>query len=298
MSNISSSMNLEDNVTTPVIKKKILITGANSYIGDSLKKYLEEVTENSYYTIDILDTMGLIVKPDLFVGYNVVFNVAGIAHIRETDDNRHLYDLVNHKLSVEIAKAAKEAGVDQFILLSTMSVYGKVTGYILKSTKPAPTNAYGISKLKADEAIVKLADEQFKVAILRPPMVYGNGCKGNYQSLRKLTLLSPVFPAYKNQRSMIFIGNLCEFVKRVIDSNASGLFFPQNKEYVSTSQLVKNIATNNGKQILVSSVFNLAVHLFSNMNVVKKVFGDLTYEKIDTVSQYDFETSIVLTEKS
>ncbi|HEM6332917.1 TPA: NAD-dependent epimerase/dehydratase family protein [Streptococcus suis] len=278
--------------------KKVLITGANSYIGDSFKKYLEEVTENSQYTVDILDTVGLTVKSDLFFGYNVVFNVAGIAHIRETDENRHLYDMVNHKLSIEIAKAAKEAGVDQFILLSTMSVYGKVTGHILKSTRPAPTNAYGISKLKADEAIVKLDDDQFKVAILRPPMVYGNGCKGNYQSLRKLTLLSPVFPAYKNKRSMIFIGNLCEFVKRVIDSNASGLFFPQNKEYVSTRQLVKNIAMNNGKQILVSSVFNFAVHLFSNMNVVKKVFGNLTYEKVDTVSLYDFETSIALTEKS
>ena len=199
-------------------------------------------------------------------------------------------------LVLKIASAAKVGGVKQFILLSSMSVYGKLTGNITKKTKEAPTNAYGYSKAQADRAVAKISNKNFKFACLRPPMVYGKGCKGNYQSLRKFALKSPVFPAYENQRSMIYIGNLCEFVKRVIDEERSGLFFPQNADYVSTSDMVKEIAIDNKKNIRFTKVFNVVLSLMQ-FPIIKKVFGSLTYEPVDRIDKYKFIESISLTER-
>ena len=196
---------------------------------------------------------------------------------------------------MNIATSAKEAGVKQFILLSTMSVYGLTVGRISKESKVNPVNAYGKSKVEADETIAQLMDENFKFACLRPPMVYGKECKGNYQSLRKFALKSPVFPQYENQRSMIYIGNLCEFVKQCIDEEKSGLFFPQNAEYTRTFEMVKLIAKCHGKKIRIVKAFNWAIKI-CGIGVVKKVFGSLTYESVDTVGKFGFEESIKLTE--
>lgn len=273
--------------------KKVLIAGANSYIGDSFRKYLAQYSEA--YTAEILDTIGIEPCPALFTGYDAVFCVAGIAHIKETKENRHLYFDINRDLVIKLAEAAKEAGVRQFVLLSTMSVYGVESGHITKQTAPHPVNAYGASKLEADEALQKLADESFLFACLRPPMVYGKGCKGNYQSLRKFALKSPVFPKFENKRSMIYIGNLCAFVKRAIDDELHGLFFPQNAEYVNTSEMVSLVAQAHGKKIRLTKAFNWAIRI-GQIGIVKKVFGTLTYEQTDAVHQYALEESIRLTE--
>lgn len=274
--------------------KKILITGVNSYIGNSVRDYLSH--EPECYIVDIQDTYGWVPNPEDFQGYDVVFNVAGIAHRKETAENRQLYFDVNRDLVIKIAETAKKAGVKQFILLSSMSVYGKVTGHITKETVSNPTNAYGQSKVEADEAIEKLANEEFKFACLRPPMVYGKGCKGNYQALRMFALKSPIFPKYKNMRSMIYIGNLCEFVKNVIDEEKSGLFFPQNSEYTNTSEMAREIANCHSKMLVLTRAFNWAIKI-TPANTVKKVFGNLTYEKVDTVDKYGFQESITLTEE-
>ena len=273
--------------------KKILITGDKSYIGDSVKEYL--LQEPDKYLVTTKDTMGWTPKASDFSGFDVVFNVAGIAHIKETPENKKLFFEVNRNLIIRIAKAAKRAGVGQFVLLSSMSVYGILNGHITKHTPAKPINAYGKSKVQADEAIKKLEDENFKFACLRPPMVYGKGCKGNYQSLRKFALKSPVFPRYHNDRSMIFIGNLCDFIKRIIDEDRSGLFFPQNAEYVNTSNMVKLISQNNGKHIRFTKVFNWLIKIMP-FSVFKKVFGSLTYEPVDKVYKYDFKESIRLSE--
>ena len=276
--------------------KKILITGANSYIGDSVRDYLS--LEPDKYSVTIKDTIGWNPIPNDFKGYDVVFNVAGIAHIKETKKNRPLYYAINRDLAISIAQVAREAGVKQFILLSSMSVYGMITGHIKKNTKPNPTSAYGKSKLQADRAINKMAKEsngEFLFACLRPPMVYGKGCKGNYQTLRSFALKSPVFPDYNNQRSMIYIGNLCEFVKQIIDNEKSGLFFPQNKEYVRTSEMVREIAAVHGKIVRLVPGFRWAGNL--PISIIKKVFGTLKYEGADNTDLYSFSESIIDSEK-
>lgn len=271
----------------------ILITGSKSYIGESVCEYLMAYPEK--YTVQIKDTMMWEPNKEDFAGIDVVFNVAGIAHIKETSENRHLYFDINRDLVIKIAREAKNAGVRQFILLSTMSVYGKHTGIITKTTPVNPINAYGKSKAEADEVIGALASNSFKFACLRPPMVYGRDCKGNYQKLRKFALKSPLFPNYHNQRSMVYIGNLCEFVKECIDFGKEGIFFPQNAEYTDTSEMVRRIAEINGKKIKLTSMFNWIIKN-SNMTVVRKVFGDLIYDKVDVVDKYSLSDSLLLTE--
>ena len=176
-----------------------------------------------------------------------------------------------------------------------MSVYGLVTGFICKDTPLKPVNSYGKSKAEADIRIEKMVDENFKFVCLRPPMVYGKGCKGNYQTLRKAALKFPFFPDFYNKRSMIYIENLCEFIKQCIDMEKNGLFFPQNDEYVNTSNMVHYIAKYNNKKLVLTKIFNVFIKMF-NINIVKKVFGNLIYEKVDTVNKYGFEESIKLTE--
>lgn len=274
--------------------KKVLITGANSYIGESVRDYL--LLNPEKYSVEIKDTIGWNPIPADFTGFDVVLNVAGIAHIKEAAENQHLYYDINRDLVVRIAKAAKEGGVRQFILLSSMSVYGIDAGRITKNTEPKPVTAYGKSKLEADEEIKKLEDDRFKFACLRPPMVYGKGCKGNYQRLRSFALKSPIFPDYRNKRSMIYIGNLCEFVKDAIDHRKGGLFFPQNAEYTITSEMVRSIAGSHGKKIKLTKAFNWAVRI-CRLNIIKKVFGDLIYEPVDIVNKYGLKESIMMTEE-
>ena len=184
--------------------------------------------------------------------------------------DKDLYFRVNRDLAYEVAKKAKKEGVSQFIFLSSMSVYGMDTGVITRDTVPHPKSLYGKSKLEAEKLIEHLNDQTYKVAILRPPMVYGKGCKGNYPKLAKLAKITPLFPDIDNKRSMIYVDNLSKFLKVIIDDNQSGLFFPQNNEYVKTSELVKLIAKYNNKKIRLTKLFNPIINSLKFNSTVKK----------------------------
>ena len=255
--------------------KNILITGRNSYIGTSLENWL--MREPDKYKVDTVDMKDRSWKEKDFSSYDVVFHVAGIAHIKETSDNQNLYYKVNRDLAYETAQKAKQDGVEQFIFLSSMSVYGIEQGVIDKNTPLTPNSAYGKSKIEAEKLINKLKDDSFTVATLRPPMVYGNGCRGNYPRLVGLALKTPIFPKVDNKRSMIYIDNLSEFVKRLIDNRSGGLFFPQNADYVNTSEMVRIIAEVHGKRVVMTKLFNPLLRLL-NVSTVNKVFGDLVYD--------------------
>lgn len=276
-------------------QKRVLITGAHSYIGESFKRYMDKFYAGTF----IIDTIS--VRDDLwkkinFSPYDCILHVAGIAHVKETKQNCYQYYKVNRDLTIELATKAKKEGVHQFIVLSSMSVYGMTNGHIMKYTMPAPVTAYGDSKLQADMFLQKIEDNTFKVAILRPPMVYGKECKGNYQSLRSFALKSYVFPSVFNQRSMIYIGNLCEFIYKIIIEESRGVFFPQNKEYISTSNMVKIIAKLNGKKVILIPILNPLIRMIP-VQLIKKVFGNLTYERVDTIDTFDFIESLRLSEE-
>lgn len=281
--------------------KKILITGANSYIGTSFEKWVNKCS--GQYEVASISIKGNEWKGKSFSSYDVVYHVAAIVHVSE--NNKAEYFRINRDLAVEVAKKAKEDGVKQFVFLSTMGVYGKATGFINEKTKPNPKTPYAKSKLEAESLLHELSDESFKVAILRPPIVYGKDCRGNYPRLASLAIKTPLFPEIKNERSMIFIDNLSEFVKTIIDKNLSGLFFPQNKEYVNTTELVKLIAKVHGKELKVTRIFNVFVFLATKIFVIfGKVFGSFTYDMkmLGAPSRFYYETcsfkeSIKRTEK-
>lgn len=284
--------------------KKILITGANSYIGNSLEKWLLKQPNN--YEVHTIDMIGDSWKNTSFSGYFSVFHVAGIAHVSADPKMEDQYYKVNRDLAIETAKKAKQDGVKQFIFMSSIIVYGDSSAgkrIIDKNTAPSPSNFYGDSKLQAENGLKALEDNNFNVVILRPPMIYGKDSKGNYPRLSKAAQKLPVFPDIYNERSMLHIDNLCEFVRLMIDNNESGTFYPQNKEYVKTSEMVRLIAEAHGKKIRMVKIFNPLLKLMVGRNrTVTKVFGNLVYEKgmseyKDEYRTLDLKGSIDRTEK-
>ncbi|MBG0763199.1 NAD-dependent epimerase/dehydratase family protein [Acholeplasma laidlawii] len=277
--------------------KKILITGSNSYIGTNVEKWL--LREPEKYIVETLDMKDENWNQFDFSGFDVVFHVAGIAHIKETKRNKDLYYKVNRDLAYQAALKAKESGVKQFIFLSSMSVYGMETGIITKDTTTNPKTAYGRSKLDAEKLIQEIETSEFKVAILRPPMVYGPDSPGNYQRLSKLALKLPFYPKINNQRSMLYIDNLSIYIKRYIDSNAHGIFFPQNKEYVNTTELISLIRKSHGKKCRETKLFNWMIYLLKPIVLqISKIFGTLYYQyDEDSICLINFPDSIEMIEK-
>lgn len=289
--------------------KKVLITGANSYIGVSVEQYLSQWPND--YLVDTVDMVDGSWREKDFHGYDAVLHVAGLVHQPKTKNDpeqAERYDRINHLLAVETARKAKAEGARQFLFMSSASVYGlsapagKVV-MITEDTPLNPTDNYGISKKRAEEDLALLRDENFRLAVLRPPMIYGRGCKGNYQTMAKLAKKLPVFPWVENQRSMLYMENLAEFIRLLIDDGADGIFCPQNKEYVNTSDMVSLIAHANGRGILMIHGFAWALKLLRTVTgIVDKAFGSLCYDYALSAYEKDycvksFQESILETEK-
>lgn len=271
--------------------KKILITGANSYIGTSFEKYMEQFGDE--YVVDTVDMIGDSWKSKDFSGYDCVFHVAGIAHSdngKISKEKEKLYYAVNTDLTVETAKKAKADGVKQFIFMSSAIVYGNSGPIgkgkrITKDTPVRPANCYGDSKVQAENGLRKLEDKSFKVVILRPPMIYGKGSKGNYPLMSKMAQKLPIFPYVKNRRSMLYIENLCEFIRLMIENNEQGTFWPQNREYSNTSEMVKMIGEAHSKKVRLIRGFEWALKLLGLFTgLVDKAFGNLYYDR--SLSKY------------
>lgn len=263
--------------------KKILITGENSYIGNKFAEWLSKSSEK--YTIDKLSVRGEEWKSEDFSHYAVLLHVAGIAHVSKKANMEELYYKVNRDLAIDIAEKAKSENVGQFIFMSSIIIYGKdgrigekfvITG----DTPYQPVDFYGRSKLEADLAISSMDAENFRTAIVRAPVVYGPHCKGNFPKLIDLAFRSPFFLALSNERSMIYIDNLTEFLKLLVDNQSKGIFFPQNKEYISTSDVVKVTAEKINKKIFFLKAFNGKVKLLSSkMDFLNKIFGNKVYDQ-------------------
>lgn len=281
-------------------KKRILITGQNSYIGLSFEKWISKWSDK--YDVEKISVKNDEWKQKNFSEYDVVLHVAGIAHVSADPKMEQLYYKINRDLAIAIAKKAKREHVKQFIFMSSMIIYGadgKLGEHkiIDANTEPNPIDFYGRSKLEADLAIQKLDSEKFKTIMVRIPMVYGPNCKGNFPRLKMLAGKCPIFPDISNQRSMIFIDNLCEFLRIVIDEERSGVFFPQNKEYASTKDIINLMAINMGKKVYFTKMFNPVIGILSKkVSIINKVLGNKAYDKqIAPDFDYcvvDFETSI------
>lgn len=261
--------------------KKILITGANSYVGTSFEKWLSQWPDK--YHVDTIDMIDGTWREKSFVGYDAVFHVAGIAHVSADPSRKDLYYRINRDLAVNTAKKAKNDGVKQFIFMSSMIIYGadEPVGkekIITRDTPPNPADFYGDSKLQADLAIQKMADDKFIVSIMRPPVIYGPGCKGNFPKLLKLAKYALIFPNIENRRSMIYIDNFTECVRLVINNASGGIFFPQNEEYVATKDVIADYRKIMGKVIFMISVPTFVYNVISDNKLFNKVFGTKVYD--------------------
>lgn len=285
----------------PEAKKKVLVTGAGSYIGQSFIQYAKKYYPDNF-EIEELDMTDAAWRDKDFSEYDVVYHVAGIAHAdvgKVSEEIKSKYYEVNTGLAVEAAEKAKREGVKTFIFMSSMIVYGDSAPYgqrkvIDETTVPKPANFYGDSKIQADVAVRKLADATYKVIVLRPPMIYGKGSKGNYRTLAKLAKKLPVFPDVDNERSMLYIENLCEFLCQVMllkpYHRNSVVLLPQNGEWTKTSDMVKVIAQASGKKIVELKGFASAVWIGSKMlgkigGLVNKAFGNSCY--LHVISKYE-----------
>lgn len=288
--------------------KKVLITGANSYIGVSFENHVHEHydSELSIDTVDMID--GSWREKD-FSLYDIVYHVAGIAHAdvgNVSDKVKAKYYAINTNLAIETAQKAKADGVKQFVFMSSAIIYGDSAPYgkskrITASTEPQPANFYGDSKWQADKGVRKLADKRFVVTVLRPPMIYGKGSKGNYPALAKMAKKLPIFPDVQNERSMLYIENLCEFLCQVMIRGIGGIFWPQNAEYTRTSEMVKTIAEVSKSKIAVSKAWNWVVGLVRLIpgkprKLANKAFGNMSYDQ--GMSDYDFKYQVVSLKES
>lgn len=272
------------------MKKRILITGANSFVGTSVEKWLGK--EPGKYSVDTVDTIDGKWKAADFSRYDVVFHVAGIAHVDPKPEMAPLYYKVNRDLTIGIAKWAKEHGVKQFVFMSSMIVYHaskSLKGTIIDTdTKPKPNDFYGDSKLQAENGLRELESDGFKVAILRPCMIYGANGKGNFQRLARLAKKTPVFPAWHNKRSMLYIDNLSEFVRQAIDRELSGTFHLQNREYADTVEICRHY----NPSLMCSRIFNPFVWLGAFvLKPLCKMFANQYYTP--DLTSYDFDYQIV-----
>ena len=279
--------------------KKVLITGANSYVGTNVENWLKKSPD--LFEVDTVSTFNDEWKNADFSKYDVIFHVAGIAHVDAKKKMEPLYRKVNTGLTIEVANWAKEHGVKQFIFMSSEIVYKESKSLkpniITPDTKPEPNGFYGDSKLQAEIGLHELEDDSFKVVILRPPMIYGPNCKGNFMRLAKLGTVTPIFPAFHNKRSMLFIDNLGEFVKQIILKEKSGTFYPQNAELVDTVEVVKAFAKQNNHKLHVWKWLNIFVYIGSPfINALNKMFADSYY--LPEMSKYDFDYHIVNQEDS
>lgn len=271
---------------------KILITGTGSYVGESVRKYIMQTSTD--FEIDSVDTMGDNWKKADYTKYDVVYHVAGIAHVNANPKMEPLYYKVNRDLTIEIAKHAKESGVKQFIFMSSQIVFHESQSLknemLTKDTKENPNGFYGDSKLQAEKGLHELECETFKVCILRPPMIYGPNSKGNFPRLAKLATKVPIFPKWHNKRSMLYIDNLAEFVKQAIVRQLSGTFYPQNREQADTVDIIRFFANEAGHKVWITKLLNPFVWFGSFvLQPINKMFATYYYDPSISVAEFDYQ---------
>lgn len=278
--------------------KRILITGEGSYIGTSVENYLQS---KGNYKVVTVDTKGEIWRNIDYSQYDVVFHVAGIAHVNANPKLKPLYYKVNRDLTIEVARLAKMHEIKQFIFMSSQIVFHESKSLksevLTTETKENPNGFYGDSKLQAEIGLKELESDTFKVCILRPPMIYGPNSKGNFPRLAKLASKTPLFPNWHNKRSMLYIDNLAEFIKQAIDRELRGVFYPQNRELSDTVEIIRYFAKACGHKIWITKLLNPFVWLGSFiLQPINKMFATYYYDP--SMSNYGFDYQLVSLKES
>ena len=271
------------------MKENILITGTNGYLQNHISHFLKK---NDYNT-NCISLRNNEWKKKNFKEFDTAIHLAGIVHQKKSINLKNYID-VNARLTYDFAKKCKADGIRHFIFFSTMSVYGE-NGSLKKEIeikdkkKTNPNTNYGISKLYAEKLLWKLNDDNFKITIVRPPMIYGKDSPGNFYSLIKIGKIFPIFPKINNKRSAIYIDNLSNYIDMIIRKKHYGILHPQDPDYLSTNYVLKLVAEYFDNKIYFLKIPWLFLSLLNNLTIFKKVYGNLTYSRnIDNVHK-DYE---------
>lgn len=274
--------------------KKILITGSNGYIGgEFIKKYSENYSISKFSNLsDSLFDLDL-------TNIDVILHFAALVH--KTGISLENYKKVNINYPFDLAKKAKKNGVNHFIFMSSIAVYGDQKTVIRHNTKTKANTYYGISKLEAERLVFSLNSDSFKVCIIRPPMVYGKNAPGNINRLIHLIKFCPIIPLGKinNQKSFIYIKNLIHIIDKIIKNKNQGMFLVSDSETISTSDFITKLANSlNIKIILFSSrIFNfilkkLKPNLHSKLYLDLVIDNEISLKKLDIKLPYSIDQGI------
>lgn len=259
--------------------RSVLILGENSFIGGALERRLAAFVGR--YRVRALGMHGEAWQAFDFSGFDCAVHVAGIAHVSPKPQMTPLYEAVNRDLALACARRCKQAGVRQFIFLSSANVFGQAAcagqeRLIAPDTPPAPANAYGRTKLEAEQGLRALEDEHFRVAVLRPMMVFGAGCRGNYRLLSALARRAFIFPAFGGLRGAVYIEDLAELMRRIIDAGAGGTYHPQTLA-ATAAQFACAVAAAHGRRLRLTRAFNPLLRLLGRRGVLRRAFGGFCY---------------------
>lgn len=254
---------------------RILVIGKNSFIGKNFEKY------SVFKDINFVSIREKKIEDIDFKNYDIVLHLAAIVHQTRKIEEQE-YFRINRDLCLEVAQSSKKNGVKQFVFLSTIKVFGnqaKESIILNENSICLPNDAYGKSKYMAELGLKEIEDESFKVAIVRTPLVYGEGVGANMLKMINLVQNFFILPFgnIKNRRSMTYVGNLVGFIDRIIEKQVSGIFIAQDTNPISTTELTILIAEALSRKIkliviprfllkFVSLLFpNLTIRLFESL---------------------------------
>lgn len=268
---------------------KILLTGATGFIGSyylKYSRYKEALVPFSFQNDDIAHFD--------FSTIDTIIHLAALVHQMDGADPQKYHE-INVTKTLHLARKAKEHGVKHFIFMSTVKVYGEESDTIYtETTPPHPQDDYGKSKLIAEQELLKLQNDHFKISIIRTPIVYGYGVKANIKNLITLVQNVPLIPlgGIHNQRSMVYIGNLSHLIDTVIEKKANGIFLASDDTPLGTTEFIYKIAKALGvKRYLVT------VPLFSYLlkklkpSFYQRLYGNLVVDNSRTKQQLHFSNT-------
>lgn len=261
---------------------KFFITGASGFIGSYFINAYQD--KYSIQTFSFLhdEIESLHVK-----GVDAVLHLSALVHQMDGASDEE-YERVNVAQTLHLAQKAKASGVKQFVFMSTVKVYGEESDEVYTEHSTCkPQDAYGRSKHRAEEELLKLEDENFSISIIRTPIVYGAGVKANIQSLTRLIQKIPILPfgGIRNKRSFVYVGNLCYLVNEVLLQQKSGIFLCADDAPLSTTRLCELIAQGLGKKVWLVKLpfFETAVKKLKPA-IYQRLYGNLEVDNTATKS--------------
>lgn len=302
---------------------KILLTGATGFVGRRLAESIEnlptgELTcavrrpEGAKFGREVLvkDLDSDMDWSTALKGQQIVIHAAARAHILndEVPDPLAEYRRINVEGTLNLARQAIDAGVRRFIYISSIKVNGEQTPRgkpFSEDDEPAPEDPYGISKMEAEQALKQLeAEAGLELVIIRPPLVYGPGVKGNFATMLRMVEKGVPLPlgAVHNRRSLVALDNLVDLIVTCIDHPAANgqTFLAGDGQDLSTTQLLRGVAKSMHRHLWLIPVpvqlLMMGATLFGKKAIAQRLLGSLQVDITKARESLDWHPPISVEE--